>query len=257
MLTTAFIQSRLNEVAADRQVRVRYACESGSRAWGLASTDSDYDVRFIYQHPREWYLQLVSPKDMIGPVMELGGELDLAGWDLRKLLAHLAGSNAGILEWLHSPVTYHLEDDFLASLRELAAIYFQPSKVAAHYLGIARSAEKAGHDEAVGSWNLKKYFYFIRPVLAARFVIDERRVSPVPFNSLLEQIDNAAVRSAVDDLVAFKQTVSESHQMKLPTEVETYFRSLFETNAVDLQNVLRKEIDRKEINAFFRETVGY
>jgi predicted nucleotidyltransferase len=257
MLTTTFIQNRLHEVAAECGVRVRYACESGSRGWGLASTDSDYDVRFIYQHPWEWYLQLTSPKDMIGPIMELDGELDLVGWDLRKLLSHLANSNAGVIEWLHSPIQYYVEEGFLQRLRQLANTYFQPGKVAAHYLGIARSAEKAGYDEADASWNLKKYCYFMRPVLAARYVINEEEISPVPFAELLGLIDDNSVRAAVDDLVALKQTVGEGHRMQLPSIIEKYFAELRETSTTDLENVARRVVAREEIEVFFRQTIGF
>lgn len=257
MLVTSFIQDRLREVATERGVRLRYACESGSRAWGLASTDSDYDVRFIYQHSREWYLQLASPKEMIGPIMELEGELDLVGWDLRKLLNHLAGSNAGVIEWLHSPVHYYVEDDFLQRLRQLAGTYFQPAKVAAHYLGIARSAEKAGYDETDNSWNLKKYCYFMRPVLAARFVLNERRISPVPFAQLLPLIDEDDVRHSVNDLITLKQTVGEGHRMKLPANIGNYFSKLRDLSNEDLVNVPRQAKDRDEIDAFFRREIGY
>lgn len=257
MLTTSFIQNRLHEVAAEREVKVRYACESGSRGWGLASTNSDYDVRFIYQHPQEWYLQLSSPKDMIGPIMEVDGELDLVGWDLRKLLSHLAGSNAGVIEWLHSPIHYYVDDDFLHRLRQLARIYFQPAKVAAHYLGISRSAEKAGYEEADNSWNLKKYCYFMRPVLAARYVINEQGISPVPFTELLGLIDDGSVRRAVNDLVELKQTVGEEHRMELPSIIEDYFAEVRETSTVDLGNVARKLVPREEIEAFFRQEIGY
>jgi predicted nucleotidyltransferase len=257
MLTTSFIQNRLHEVAAERGVKVRYACESGSRGWGLASTNSDYDVRFIYQHPPEWYLQLSSPKDMIGPIMEVDGELDLVGWDLRKLLSHLAGSNAGVIEWLHSPIHYYAEDEFLHRLRQLAKTYFQPAKVAAHYLGITRSAEKAGYEEADNSWNLKKYCYFMRPVLAARFVINEQGISPVPFSELLGLIDDNSVRKAVSDLVELKQTVAEGHRMQLPPLIENYFAKLREKSTIDLESVSKRVVEREEMEAFFRQEIGY
>jgi predicted nucleotidyltransferase len=257
MLETSFIQNRLREVVTEQGVNLRYSCESGSRAWGVASKDSDYDVRFIYQHPREWYLQLSSPKDMIGPIMMVDGELDLVGWDLHKVLSHLAGSNAGVIEWLHSPVHYHLEEGFLSRLRVLAGTYFQPSKVAAHYLGIARSAEKAGYDEANNRWNLKKYCYFMRPVLAARYVINEQRISPVPFAELLGLIDDDGVRRSVNDLIALKQTVGEGHLMQLPGNISDYFNELRKTGTIDLENVARRVVGREEIEAFFRQEIGY
>lgn len=257
MLTTNFITTRLAEVAAERGVTVRYANESGSRAWGLASTDSDYDVRFVYQHPKEWYLRLDRPKDMIGPIMELDGELDMVGWDLRKVLSHIAGSNAGVIEWLHSPVVYHLEDEFLERLRGLAASYFNAPKVAAHYLGIARSAEIAGFDFDAGDWNLKKYFYHLRPILAADYVINENHNPPVAFAELQDRITDQEIRSLLDELITHKATVGESHRMTVPQPLVTYFSKLREYTTKMLEGIPRRTTDRTAADTLFRELIGY
>ncbi len=257
MLTTNFITTRLAEVAAEREVTVRYANESGSRAWGLASTDSDYDVRFVYQHPKEWYLRLDRPKDMIGPIMELDGELDLVGWDLRKVLSHIAGSNAGTIEWLYSPVVYHLEEDFLEKLRKLATNYFDAPKVTAHYLGIARSAELAGFDLDAGDWNLKKYFYYLRPILAADYVIHENRNPPVAFAELQDRIVDKGIRSLLDELIAHKATVGEDHRMIIPRPLVAHCSKLRESTTKMLEGIPRRTTDRTEADALFRELIGY
>ena len=257
MLTTNFITTRLTEVAAERGVTVRYANESGSRAWGLASTDSDYDVRFVYQHPREWYLRLDRPKDMIGPIMELDGELDLVGWDIRKVLSHIAGSNAGVIEWLHSPVVYFEDGDYLARLRNLAVNYFNAPKVTAHYLGIARSAELAGFDLEAGDWNLKKYFYYLRPVLAGDYVINENRHPPVAFAELQARVADKEIQALLANLIAHKATVGEDHRMKIPQPLIRHFSALREKTTRMLEGIPRKTIDRTEADALFRELIGY
>ncbi|TXF89974.1 nucleotidyltransferase domain-containing protein [Neolewinella aurantiaca] len=257
MLTTSFITTRLSEVAVERGITIRHANESGSRAWGLESTDSDYDVRFIYQHPKEWYLRLDRPKDMIGPIMELDGELDLAGWDLRKVLSHIAGSNAGVIEWLYSPVVYHLEEGFLVQLRALSANYFQPAKVAAHYLGIARSAKLAGYDEASDNWNLKKYFYFLRPILAADYVLREGHNPPVTFAELLARIKSTEIRNVLDELIAHKVTVGESHRIVVPQLLTDYFDTFRETTSTLLDETPRRTTERTEADALFRDLIGY
>ena len=257
MLTTNFITTRLAEVAAERDITVRYANESGSRAWGLASTDSDYDVRFVYQHLKEWYLRLDRPKDMIGPIMELDGELDLVGWDLRKVLSHIAGSNAGVIEWLYSPVVYHPDEEFLTKLRRLATTYFNAPKVAAHYLGIARSAELAGFDSDARDWNLKKYFYYLRPILAADFVLHENRNPPVAFAELQARISDPEIRSLLDELIAHKATVGESHRMDIPQPLVRHFSALRESTTRMLEGIPRRTVDRTEADALFRELIGY
>lgn len=76
------IGQRLDAVEATESVRLLMAVESGSRAWGFPSPDSDYDVRFIYVRPRDWYLSLVPGRDVIEHAIV--DEIDLNGWDVRK-----------------------------------------------------------------------------------------------------------------------------------------------------------------------------
>ena len=257
MLSPTYIASRVLALCQEKQVSLRYCNESGSRAWGLESTDSDYDVRFIYQHPREWYLQLTSPKDMIGPLMELDGELDMAGWDLRKVLHHIAKSNPGVLEWLYSPVTYIKDDAFLADLRGLAQRYFNPGRVMAHYLGIARSAEQVGYDATDGTWNLKKFCYYMRPILAAAYVADRGVMPPVAFSELLSELDDDRVQNIVSDLVERKTTVTEQHREAIAPLLQNHFDARRTEAESQLSEMPRKEIDWTIANDFFRQTTGY
>lgn len=257
MLTTSYITNRLADLATEREVTIRYANESGSRAWGLASTDSDYDVRFVYQHPKEWYLRLDRPKDMIGPVMELGGELDLVGWDIRKVLFHLAQSNAGVTEWLYSPTVYVPDDAFREQLRDLAKSYFQPKKVTAHYLGVGRSAVLAGYDDAAGDWNLKKFFYYLRPLLAAAYVADEQKAPPVIFTELLGRVPDRTVRKLIEKLIAHKETVSENYRMVVPAELWNFTLKLREETESRVVALPKLVVDRSEADVVFRGLIGY
>lgn len=257
MLTPTYINNRLDRLAVEREIIIRYANESGSRAWGLASTDSDYDVRFVYQRPREWYLQLERRKDMIGPIMELDGELDLVGWDLRKVMSHLANSNAGVIEWLYSPVVYRKEDGFWDALQELAKQYFQPRKVVAHYLGIAHSATKAGYNELADTWNLKKFFYYLRPILAADFVAAEGTSPPVAFADLLYRVDDAHLRGIIDELIAHKETVGEAHRTKIPQELTVYLKQFRDVVDAAQKSIPKRTVDLAVANATFRQLIGY
>ena len=257
MLSSTFIASRVSALCLERGVTLRYCNESGSRAWGLESTDSDYDVRFIYQHPKEWYLQLGSPRDMIGPLMELDGELDMAGWDLRKVLLHVAKSNPGVLEWLHSPATYIVDEGFLTELRALATTYFNPHRVVAHYLGIARSAKLAGYEENTGTWNVKKYCYYMRPTLAAHYVATRLKIPPVAFNGLLDLVGNDEVVERVNDLVARKATVTESHREAIEPTLETYFEEVNAAAGQLRDDMVSKKRDFGSMDDFFRQTIGY
>jgi uncharacterized protein len=131
------IQAKLTELETSRGVRVLFACESGSRAWGFASPDSDYDVRFIYTGPAASYLTVHAARDVIEE--PVNAELDVSGWDLRKALGLLAKSNPPLLEWLDSPIVYRQDEAFVARFRALATAWFDPRASGHHYANMARN----------------------------------------------------------------------------------------------------------------------
>ena len=98
------IRRKLREIEAANQVKILYAVESGSRAWGFASPDSDYDVRYVFIRPIKDYLRIYPLPDHIdGPLDEVQ---DYSGWDIKKALGLLGKSNPSLIEWLYSPVVY-------------------------------------------------------------------------------------------------------------------------------------------------------
>lgn len=130
------IRSRLDAIQASENVCIVYACESGSRAWGFPSADSDYDVRFLYVRPAEWYLSIDEKRDVIERPFE--GGLDINGWDLKKALRLFRKSNPPLLEWLGSPIVYLEKYPVAARMRELARVSYSPSACQYHYLHMAR-----------------------------------------------------------------------------------------------------------------------
>lgn len=130
------VLAELTRLERERNVTVLYACESGSRAWGFASTDSDYDVRFVYVEKPEWFVQVDTPRDVIE--RPLDDELDVSGWELRKTLGLLRKSNPTLLEWLDSPLVYRSESAQVAQLRELAEAFYSPPAARNHYLSMAK-----------------------------------------------------------------------------------------------------------------------
>ena len=116
----AIIQEKLNQLEAEYGVQILLAVESGSRAWGFASPDSDYDVRFIFWHPKDWYLSVFEQRDVIE--LPVDAVLDISGWDIRKALRLLWKSNAALIEWLNSPIVYraHPKRKFLDELAPYA-----------------------------------------------------------------------------------------------------------------------------------------
>lgn len=134
----AKIQAELARIEREKDVRVLYACESGSRAWGFASNDSDYDVRFIYGHDRDWYLSILMQRDVIEETFWLGDdEMDLSGWELRKALRLFRRSNPPLLEWLRSPIVYAQDSEFVSGVQALQATYYSPIRCFKHYLHMA------------------------------------------------------------------------------------------------------------------------
>ena len=201
------VRHALAQVEAERNVRVLFACESGSRAWGFASRDSDYDVRFLYVHRRDWYLSVEDRRDVIE--QPIADDLDVSGWELRKALRLLRKSNPPLLEWLKSPVVYRHDPVFAAEFGALATEFYSPRRCFAHYLHMAFGNWRdylRGREEV----SLKKYLYVFRPLLACRWI--ERQLGQVPmlFAQLVEGVlDEAEVRAALAELVARKQAREE------------------------------------------------
>lgn len=123
------IQQRIAAIESEHGVRVLFACESGSRGWGFASPDSDYDVRFVYVHPLPWYLQVSPQRDVIE--LPISDVLDINGWELRKALGLLKKGNATLVEWLDSPVVYRADGPFLDAIRAAARQTHRPERAAA------------------------------------------------------------------------------------------------------------------------------
>ena len=204
----ATILERLAAIERAESVRVLYACESGSRAWGFASPDSDYDVRFLYIRPRDWYLSidLERRRDVIERPIE--DALDISGWDLRKALHLMRKSNPPLFEWLHSPVVYRAEPGFRAAMLALAPACYSPTACARHYLHMARG----NHREYLQGdpVRLKKYLYVLRPLLAVRWLESGRGVVPTPFRELVETlVPPGALREAIERLLALKRSGEE------------------------------------------------
>ncbi|HRY15422.1 MAG: nucleotidyltransferase domain-containing protein [Candidatus Competibacteraceae bacterium] len=201
---TATIRERLAAIERTHAVRILYACESGSRAWGFASPDSDYDVRFIYVRPRDEYLciDLERRRDVIECPIE--GVFDINGWDWRKALQLMCKGNPPLFEWLHSPLVYRAQPGFQAAMQTVIPRYYAPLSCAWHYLHMAR-----GNDREYLQGDrvrLKKYLYVLRPLLAVNWLESGRGIVPMRFYTLVETlIPPGALRGAMDHLLQLKQ----------------------------------------------------
>lgn len=179
----AEILERLRKVEAQHGVRILFAIESGSRAWGFASPNSDYDVRFIYMREPEWYqaVDLEERRDVIEyPIFD---DIDLNGWDVRKALRLFWKSNPAFVEWIQSPITYIDQGAFRATALRLLPEIYSPEKGIYHYRSMAKTNYRGYLREP--TVRLKKYFYVLRPLLAARWVEKTGQAAPIEFETLL------------------------------------------------------------------------
>jgi predicted nucleotidyltransferase len=210
----AEIEKTLARVEREHAVKVLFACESGSRGWGFASPDSDYDVRFVYAHRVDWYLTVFPGRDVIElPINDI---YDVSGWDLRKALGLLRNGNATLVEWLSSPVVYMADQAFLTSVRAAAQEVYRPERAFHHYLHMARKNYREHlRGELV---RLKKYLYVLRPLLACLWIEQQRGPVPMRFQDLVDAlVTENALKAAIDELLAIKRRALESeHGAAMP-----------------------------------------
>lgn len=200
----AEIMRKLSEIEQQENVKILHAVESGSRSWGFASPDSDYDVRFVYVRRTEDYLRLSPPRDVIE--WELNEVYDLSGWDLQKALRLIHKSNPTIFEWCASPVIYRTTADW-DNVKSLANAYYSQKSGSYHYLSMAKTNYRTYlKGETV---RLKKYFYVLRPILACKWVLTQGTPPPMLFSELVETMLDPALRPVVDDLTRRKMQTPE------------------------------------------------
>jgi uncharacterized protein len=212
------IYNKLKSLEQEFNVRIVHACESGSRAWGFASPDSDYDVRFIYVHTKDHYLSIDEQRDVIE--LPINNVLDINGWELRKALKLFRKSNGPLYEWLQSPVIYQSDPAFLSDIKIQMNNHFSPRAMMHHYLSMANGV--VDNDLSGSDVKLKKYFYALRPLLASRWIADRHEVPPMEFSKLRELLD-PNLNTIVDELLAQKAQVNEKFTIKPIMELHHWF----------------------------------
>ena len=239
---------KLAELEKQNDVRILYACESGSRAWGFASPDSDFDVRFVYVQNRNKYLSIYEPRDVIEvPVNEI---LDINGWDLRKALGLFRKSNAPLYEWLQSPIVYRSDEKFAAEFRALMPAYFSMRAGFHHYFSMARNAfENDLQGELV---RIKKYFYALRPLLAASWIIEKQEVPPMEFEPLRGIIKDPVVQHAIDQLLELKKTSNEKTTIAPLPELQFFLAENLLRCKAEGETLLPNNGDTAVLDSFFR-----
>lgn len=214
------IKEKLDEIEQKENIKILHSVESGSRAWGFASPDSDYDVRFIYVRPQNFYLRLDKTRDVIE--WQLDETLDINGWDLQKALRLLYSSNPTLFEWNSSPIVYRTTDEW----QKISAIindYFVKKSGLYHYLSTA----KGNYREYLKTETvkLKKYFYVLRPILACKWITDRGTPPPMLFKTLADSYLEEDLKPVVENLLDLKINSPEVGLIKRVDKLNDYIES--------------------------------
>lgn len=224
------ILEKLDQIEQDQHCRILLAVESGSRAWGFASPDSDYDVRFIYVRPREAYLRLEPLRDVIE--LPVNPVLDINGWDLQKTLRLLHKSNPTVFEWFSSPIVYR-SSSFVQTFQPLMEQYFCAKSGLWHYLSMAKGNYR---DYLQGEMvKAKKYFYVLRPILACRWILHHGTPPPMRFAELMEQELEEELMDTVKGLLAQKMAAPEVRQIPRIQTLNAYIARSVEEIEAEIQ----------------------
>ncbi|MEH6413957.1 nucleotidyltransferase domain-containing protein [Pseudomonas sp. CGJS7] len=256
-------QAVLDALAAierEHEVRIVYACESGSRGWGFSSPDSDYDARFVYVHKQPWYLSVnerTGPGEAQRDVIELPihSDLDVSGWDLRKALRLVSKSNPTLLEWLRSPIVYRQDEAMATELHRLAERFYSPVAAWHHYLSLASGTFRSH----LGGDNIrtKKYLYVLRPVLACQWIECELGAPPMAFELLLERLlPSGPVREAIDALLVRKRRSAEVEAGPRVPALSDFLAAELERMNAQPPRLAAGEGRGEELDEFFRAALN-
>lgn len=233
------INEKLDEIEAKENVHILHAIESGSRAWGFASPDSDYDVRFVYVRRKEDYLKLNEPRDVIE--WQLDEVLDINGWDLKKALLQFARGNATLFEWCGSPIVYRTTSEW-KKITEVSKQYFSEKSAVYHYYG---TANKTYHEYLTGAKvRYKKYFYALRPLMASMYIEEKHMAPPVLFDDLLKMNIPAELRAAIDELLEIKKRTTEKEENPQLPVIKAFIESEIADSLPDDHNKDWSALDR-------------
>lgn len=243
------IQNKLIEIEQEYGIKILFACESGSRAWGFPSPDSDYDVRFIYKRAFEDYLSIESKKSHLA--FPISDELDITGWDLSKALQLMTKSNTTLFEWLQSPVVYQEDSIFKEGLWQLCRQYFCARNNIHHYLGTARGAMETMQDEDI---KIKKLFYVLRSLLAALWCTEHHTIAPMSIFPLMSLLSDDLSKKILS-LIELKSTAPEGYAIKIEADVRQWIDVTFDYCMNASLQMERKTFEISAADVFFREII--
>lgn len=241
------IINKLKEIEKREHVKIIYAIESGSRAWGFESMDSDYDVRFIYVREKEDYLCLDEKSDVIElPIDEV---FDISGWDIKKALRLLYKSNPSLLEWFASPIVYK-ETKEASYIREVIPLYFSQKKSYHHYHKMAKTLLKYINKEQVP---VKKYLYILRCILSSQYIVHNKKQPPIEIERLIECELPNALREDMNQLLMIKKNSNEKKYVDHISSLDEFILTSLQER--DPSSLMDGEESWEPLNEVFRKVI--
>lgn len=248
------ISKYLTKIERDHNIEILLACETGSRAWGFPSPDSDFDIRIIYKHKKDWYLSLEPQKDNLDLMFE-DNEIDITGWDLRKSLKLLQKSNAPLLERIQSPIIYKKNDEFLQEMIEVSQNQYSRIATIHHYLSMAKKFLEELNDNE--EYKLKKFFYALRSATACKWILEKEEMPPIEFLKMVNNLDFAPILSTrINELIVLKGTKSESYYHKGEDELLKFIKNCINESDEKRFSLPNSKGNIEELNTFFIKTLS-
>lgn len=245
----AKILQYLEAIESEKNIKILLACETGSRAWGFPSPDSDYDVRIIYVHKKDWYLSLTEKKDTIERMYE-NNDIDITGWDLRKSLRLLTKSNGALLERIQSPIIYKQDENFVKEINKLSVTAYSRIATCYHYLSKAKKcyAEISGLE----NYKLKKFFYALRAALACKWILEKEEKPPIFFSYMMDGLQlETSIRAQINDLIELKATKNEAYLHNGETALFRLIETCISNGNEQGKQLSSSKINLDEFNTFF------
>lgn len=240
----------LKDIEQKKNIKILYACETGSRAWGFPSPDSDFDVRFIYMHERDWYLSLSQRKDTIE---FMDSDLDITGWDLKKCLTLLKKSNATLIERFQSPIEYFSVEEFKGEFKNLIENYYSPTAVFFHHYSLTKKFWEEVKD--TNEYKLKSWFYMVRSLFSCAWILEKDSVLPMNIQDLMEWMSEDW-KSQINKLIDLKKTVGEKYLHSKDVELNDRILAMMELIEKSKDNLKVNRKDMTDLNRFFLKMVN-
>jgi len=244
------IQTYLKQLEKDYNIKILFACEAGSRAWGVASPNSDHNIRIIYIRPLEWYLSIKDKPDYF--TISNNDQIDIEAWDFKKALSLLSQSNTILIEWLQSPRINIGCPAFFNQISDLSKKYFLPRKSIYHYLGLSNALIKKHFEKE--TIPIKKYFMIMRSMLASLWIKTHQSPVPVAFSDLLSVVeDQPKTLLAIHQLMRLKKETKEGKPIKRIDVLDQFIFDKRKACSIYAESLPKQQLnDLENIDTFFR-----